>query len=92
MKLFNAVVSEVEDQFGYPLQSIDPMKRLSERPSHTIIIHDEQDKFTKYSVSAKAAEEIKNVELVTTQGQGHGRVMKCGQVFSSFDRLLDSAW
>ncbi|MDF5462913.1 alpha/beta fold hydrolase, partial [Vibrio parahaemolyticus] len=37
MKLFNAVVSEVEDQFGYPLQSIDPMKRLSERPSHTII-------------------------------------------------------
>ncbi|NAW55766.1 alpha/beta fold hydrolase, partial [Vibrio sp. V41_P2S12T139] len=92
MKLFNAVVSEVEDQFGYPLQSIDPMKRLSERPSHTIIIHDEQDKFTKYSVSAKAAEEIKNVELVTTQGQGHGRVMKCEQVFSSFDRLLDSAW
>ncbi|MGS6580961.1 alpha/beta hydrolase [Vibrio diabolicus] len=92
MKLFNAVVSEVEDQFGYPLQSIDPMKRLSERPSHTIIIHDEQDKFTKYSVSAKAAEEIKNVELVTTQGQGHGRVMKCGQVFSSFDRLLDRAW
>ncbi len=92
MKLFNAVVSEVEDQFGYPLQSIDPMKRLSERSSHTIIIHDEQDKFTKYSVSAKAAEEIKNVELVTTQGQGHGRVMKCEQVFSSFDRLLDSAW
>ncbi|MHC6804070.1 alpha/beta hydrolase, partial [Vibrio antiquarius] len=57
-----------------------------------IIVHDEQDKFTKYSISAQAAEEIENVELVTTQGQGHGRVMKCGQVFSSFDRLLDRAW
>ncbi|MHC6803110.1 alpha/beta fold hydrolase, partial [Vibrio antiquarius] len=53
MKLFNAVVSEVEDQFGYPLQSIDPLKRLAERSSPAIIVHDEQDKFTKYSISAQ---------------------------------------
>ncbi|MCZ0760886.1 alpha/beta hydrolase [Vibrio diabolicus] len=92
MKLFNAVVSEVEDQFGYPLQSINPLKRLAERSSSAIIVHDEQDKFTKYSISAQAAEEIESVELVTTQGQGHGRVMKCAQVFSSFDRLLDRSW
>lgn len=88
MKLFNAVVSEVEAQFGYPLQSIDPLKRLSERKSVTIIVHDEQDKFTKYSISAQAADEFDHVELVTTQGQGHGRVMKCEQVFQSFDRLI----
>ncbi|MBE4537267.1 alpha/beta hydrolase [Vibrio parahaemolyticus] len=89
MKLFKAVVSEVEDQYGYPLQSIDPLKRLSERAAPTIIVHDEQDKFTKHSISAQAADEIENVELVTTQGQGHGRVMKCEQVFSSFDRLIE---
>ncbi|MCV5222959.1 alpha/beta hydrolase, partial [Escherichia coli] len=89
MKLFKAVVSEVEDQYGYPLQSIDPLKRLSERSAPTIIVHDEQDKFTKHSISAQAADEIENVELVTTQGQGHGRVMKCEQVFSSFDRLIE---
>ncbi|MGR5469826.1 alpha/beta fold hydrolase, partial [Vibrio astriarenae] len=77
MKLFNAVVSEIEDQFSYPLQSIDPFRRLSERFSPTIIVHDEQDKFTKHSVSVQAANEIERVELVTTQGQGHGRVMKC---------------
>ncbi|HCG8649198.1 TPA: alpha/beta hydrolase [Vibrio parahaemolyticus] len=89
MKLFKAVVSEVEDQYGYPLQSIDPLKRLSERAAPTIIVHDEKDKFTKHSISAQAADEIENVELVTTQGQGHGRVMKCEQVFSSFDRLIE---
>ncbi|MGR5132419.1 alpha/beta fold hydrolase [Vibrio alfacsensis] len=88
MKLFNAVVSEIEDQFNYPLQSIDPFKRLSERQSPTIIVHDEQDKFTKHSVSVQAAKEIERVELVTTQGQGHGRVMKCEEVFCSFDRLI----
>ncbi|PFG58618.1 serine aminopeptidase S33 family [Vibrio sp. ES.051] len=92
MKLFNAVVSEVEEQFGYPLQSIDPLKRLSKRKSPTIIVHDEQDKFTKHSISVQAANDIENVELVTTQGQGHGRVMKCAQVLSSFDRLLDRSW
>ncbi|AUV89379.1 hydrolase or acyltransferase [Vibrio campbellii] len=89
MKLFKAVVSEVEDQFGYPLQSIDPEKRLAEREAKTIIVHDKQDKFTKHSVSAKAADEIERVELVTTQGQGHGRVMKCDEVFQSFDRLIE---
>ncbi|HCG5588710.1 TPA: alpha/beta fold hydrolase [Vibrio parahaemolyticus] len=89
MKLFKAVVSEVEDQYGYPLQSIDPLKRLSERAAPMIIVHDEQDKFTKHSISAQAADEIENVELVTTQGQGHGRVMKCEQVFSGFDRLIE---
>lgn len=89
MKLFKAVVSEVEDQYGYPLQSIDPLKRLSERAAPTIIVHDEKDKFTKHSISAQAADEIENVELVTTQGQGHGRVMKCEQVFSGFDRLIE---
>ncbi|MGR5319719.1 MULTISPECIES: alpha/beta hydrolase [Vibrio] len=88
MKLFNAVVSEIEDQFSYPLQSIDPFRRLSERFSPTIIVHDEQDKFTKHSVSVQAANEIERVELVTTQGQGHGRVMKCEEVFRSFDRLI----
>ena len=91
MKLFKAVVSEVEDQFGYPLQSIDPEKRLAEREAKTIIVHDEQDKFTKHSVSAKAADEIERVELVTTQGQGHGRVMKCDEVFQSFDRLIEAS-
>lgn len=91
MKLFRAVVSEVEEQFNYPLQSIDPQKRLAAREAKTIIVHDEQDKFTKHSVSAKAANEIERVELVTTQGQGHGRVMKCEEVFQSFDRLIEAS-
>ncbi|CAM2933846.1 alpha/beta hydrolase [Vibrio mytili] len=91
MKLFHAVVSEVEEQFDYPLQAINPMERLANRPSLTIIVHDKQDKFTKHSVSAQAAHDIDNVELVTTQGQGHGRVMTCEQVFASFDRLVEIA-
>ncbi|MEL7290332.1 MAG: alpha/beta hydrolase [Pseudomonadota bacterium] len=88
MRLFNAVVSEVEQEYRYPLQSIDPYNKLKLRTSPTIIVHDQGDKFAKYQVSSKAAEEMERVELVTTQGQGHGRVMKCQQVMDSFDKLI----
>lgn len=88
MKLFEAVVGEVEEQFNYPIQSVDPYGKLAKRESQTIIVHDEKDKFTKYSVSERAANEMDRVTLVTTQGQGHGRVMKCPQVFESFDALI----
>ncbi|AXN33779.1 alpha/beta hydrolase [Vibrio coralliilyticus] len=88
MRLFSAVVSEVEEQYRYPIQSIDPYNKLKLRQSKTIIVHDEGDKFTKFSVSQKAAQDMENVTLVATQGQGHGRVMKCPQVIQSFDELI----
>lgn len=88
MRLFSAVVSEVEEQYRYPIQSIDPYNKLKLRQSKTIIVHDEGDKFTKFSVSQKAAQDMENVTLVATQGQGHGRVMKCPQVMQSFDELI----
>ncbi|KOO03214.1 alpha/beta fold hydrolase [Vibrio nereis] len=88
MRLFNAVVEKVEEQYHYPLQSIDPFNKLKLREGETIIVHDQDDKFTRFSVSEKAAQEMENVSLVATQGQGHGRVMKCQQVMDSFDRLV----
>ncbi len=90
MKLFEEVVLELQEQYHYPLQSVDPYRKLALRKSKTIIVHDEKDKFTKFSVSEKAAQEMENVTLVATQGQGHGRVMKCQQVIDSFDTLAGS--
>jgi hypothetical protein len=87
MRLFNAVVSEIEEQYRYPIQSVDPYNKLKLRTAATIIVHDEGDKFTKFSVSQRAADEMSNVSLVATQGQGHGRVMKCKEVMQSFDEL-----
>ncbi|AQP37839.1 alpha/beta hydrolase [Vibrio anguillarum] len=87
MRLFEAVVAEVADQYRYPIQSIDPYHKLAQRQSRSVIVHDENDKFTKYSVSKRAAEEIEKVSLITTQNQGHGRVMKGEQVKYGFDLL-----
>lgn len=87
MKLFNAVASELEVQYHYPLQSIDPYRKLAARKGPTIIVHDEQDKFSPFNVSRKAADEMPGVTLVATQGQGHGRIMTSKQVMHSFNTL-----
>ncbi|MDB1125700.1 alpha/beta fold hydrolase [Vibrio algarum] len=88
IKLFKDVVTEISQQYHYPIHIIDPYQHLMGRSSQTIIVHDEVDKFTKFSVSKRAAEEGNNVSLVATTGQGHGRVMKCQQVMDSFDQLI----
>ncbi|MCW8334221.1 alpha/beta hydrolase [Vibrio sp. SCSIO 43135] len=88
IRLFEAVVSEVEEQYRYPIHTVNPYQKLSVRSSSTIIVHDEKDKFTKFSVSQRAASEMENVTLVATQNQGHGRVMTCPQVMESFDKLI----
>lgn len=90
MKLFSKIVSQVEEQYRYPIKSVDPYQKLGLRHALTYIVHDEGDKFTKFSVSQKAAVEMENVTLLATQGQGHGRVMKCPEVFTAFNALIDS--
>ncbi|WP_070968971.1 alpha/beta hydrolase [Vibrio sonorensis] len=87
MRLFNAVVSEIEQEYRYPITNIDPYGRLENRTSATVIVHDKEDKFSPFSVSEKAAVELDMVALVATKGQGHGRVMKCTQVMESFDLI-----
>lgn len=87
MRLFNAVVAEVEEQYQYPLKSIKPFDKLKQRQAATIIVHDPKDRFAKFTESERAAKEIEQVSLVASAGQGHGRIMKSQQVMTAFDRL-----
>ncbi len=90
MKLFSEVVGEIEEKYDFPIQSIDPLKRLAQRNQNTIIVHDRDDKFTSFEVSQQASQSIERATLVATTGQGHGRVMKCQEVMDSFDRLVEA--
>ncbi len=87
MRLFEEVVNDVQNEYRYPIQSIDPYKKLGLRQSATMIVHDEGDKFARFSVSQKAAEEMELVSLLTTQNQGHGRVMTCTETMKAFDQI-----
>ncbi len=87
MKLFNAVASKLEQEYRYPLRSIDPYGKLALRHTPTYIVHDEQDKFARFAISARASSEYPLVSLIATQGQGHGRVMTCEAVMQAFEGL-----
>jgi pimeloyl-ACP methyl ester carboxylesterase len=91
MRLFEAVVDDIQSQYHYPITSIDPYNKLGRRSTPTIIVHDEKDRFTKFSVSQKAAQEMPLVTLITTQGQGHGRVMHSDEAKAAFDMLTSSS-
>ncbi|MGJ7095553.1 alpha/beta hydrolase [Vibrio hannami] len=88
MKLFQEVVDDVAQQYHYPIHIIDPYQHLMNRTSQTYIVHDEKDRFTKYSVSEKAATESDYVTLITAHGKGHGRVMKSTEVMEAFKQLI----
>lgn len=90
MRLFEEVVNEVQDEYRYPIHSIQPYQSLTLRRTPTIIVHDEKDRFARYAESHKAAEEIANVTLITTKNQGHGRIMKGNEVKSAFEQIVKS--
>lgn len=87
MRLFNSVVSKVEQEYNHTLASINPIIKLQKRGAATIIVHDPQDRFAKYTESEKAAKDMIGVSLITANGQGHGRIMKSQYVMEAFDQL-----
>ncbi|MGF1761848.1 alpha/beta hydrolase [Aliivibrio kagoshimensis] len=89
VKLFQEVVGEIEHRYQYPIETINPYQRLQQKEKPTTIVHDPDDKFSPYLVSDKAAQEGDRVVLVTTNGQGHGRVMQCSETLQAFDALLE---
>jgi pimeloyl-ACP methyl ester carboxylesterase len=87
MRLFTAVVREVEEQYEYPLADVKPFQKLAQRNANTIIVHDPSDRFAEYIHSDKAANSMNKVTLIPARGQGHGRIMKSQAVFDAFDLL-----
>ena len=89
IKLFKEIVGEIEHRYQYPVKSVNPYQRLQQKVQPTTVVHDINDKFATYSVSEKAAKEGDRVSLVTTNGQGHGRVMQCSETLKAFDAIAE---
>lgn len=87
MKLFNAVIAEVEQEYQYPLQRINPQQHLLDRQAFTMIVHDPEDKIANFSISEEMASQSSWVELVSTASYGHSRIMKSQEVMESFNQL-----
>jgi hypothetical protein len=45
IRLFDAVVKEIEHEYQHPLSTVDPLGRLARRSGAALIVHDEEDRF-----------------------------------------------
>ncbi|RZM81013.1 alpha/beta hydrolase [Pseudoalteromonas rubra] len=88
MRLFRSVVSKVENEYNYPMASVDPFEKLKNRTAHCIIVHDQHDRFAQFTVSKQAATQMCRVKLIETQGLGHGRILQSQQAKDAFDALI----
>ncbi|ALU41722.1 alpha/beta hydrolase [Pseudoalteromonas rubra] len=88
MRLFRSVVSKVENEYNYPMASVDPFEKLKNKTAPCIIVHDKHDKFAQFAVSKQAATKMPKVKLIETQGLGHGRILQSQQAQEAFDELI----
>lgn len=89
IRLFDAVVKEIEQEYQHPLSTVDPLGRLASRSGAAIIVHDEEDRFAPYGDSQRATLDGRT-RLVSTRGLGHGRILASTPLFAAFDNLAGS--
>ncbi|MFQ2360235.1 alpha/beta hydrolase [Aeromonas dhakensis] len=86
IRLFDAVVKEIELEYQHPLSTVDPLGRLAGRSGPAIIVHDEEDRFAPHGDSLRATQDGRT-RLVSTRGLGHGRILASAPAFAAFDQL-----
>ncbi|ASX13557.1 alpha/beta hydrolase [Aeromonas dhakensis] len=86
IRLFDAVVKEIEQEYQHPLSTVDPLGRLAGRSGPAIIVHDEEDRFAPHDDSLRATQDGRT-RLVSTRGLGHGRILASAPAFAAFDQL-----
>ncbi|RFS25511.1 alpha/beta fold hydrolase [Aeromonas dhakensis] len=86
IRLFDAVVKEIEQEYQHPLSTVDPLGRLAGRSGAAIIVHDEEDRFAPHGDSLRATQDGRT-RLVSTRGLGHGRILASAPAFAAFDQL-----
>ncbi|MFM5878353.1 alpha/beta hydrolase [Aeromonas sanarellii] len=90
IRLFDAVVKEIEHEYQHPLSTVDPLGRLASRTGEAIIVHDEEDRFAPHGDSLRATQDGRT-RLVSTRGLGHGRILASPPVFAAFDQLSQTS-
>jgi len=73
--LYEILIKEYEDQFGYDMRRDNPANLLGEINSKILIVHDKNDPTIPYIDSKEISERFPNIELHTTERLGHKKVL-----------------
>ena len=84
--IYEILIKEYEDQFGYNMQRDNPINLLRKINSRILIVHDKDDPTIPYDDSKAISKRFANVELHTTERLGHKKVLADSSVVT---RALD---
>ena len=84
--IYEILIKEYEDQFGYNMQRDNPINLLRKINSKVLIVHDKNDPTIPYDDSKEISERFPNIELHTTERLGHKKVLADSSVVN---RALD---
>ena len=73
--IYQNLIEEYENQFGYDMYRDNPSNLLNEINSRVLIVHDKNDPTIPYVDSKELSNEFENIELHTTAGLGHKRIL-----------------
>ncbi len=73
--IYQDLIKEYEDEFGYDMQRDNPSNLLSEIESKILIVHDRNDPTIPYVDSKELSDEFQNIELLTTESLGHKKIL-----------------
>jgi pimeloyl-ACP methyl ester carboxylesterase len=81
--LYNRLIQEYENQFGYDMRRDNPANLFKEINSEILLVHDIHDPTIPYSDSKELSNEFQNISLHTTEGLGHKRILTDESVVDS---------
>jgi len=84
--IYEILIKEYEDQFGYNMHRDNPVNLLREINSKILIVHDKNDPTIPYADSKEISGRFPNIELNTTERLGHKKVLADSSVVN---RALD---
>jgi len=73
--IYERLIADYENRFGYSLQHDDPHLRLKDLRSSVLVIHDHDDPIIPHRDSRSASHGFGHVTLHTTHGLGHKRIL-----------------
>ena len=74
--VYQNMIAEMERYFGYDLQKDNPFALAKTVSSKMLIVHDKDDRTISYSDSKTLSEITDHMDLHTTEGLGHKRILK----------------
>jgi pimeloyl-ACP methyl ester carboxylesterase len=73
--VFEGMIRDYEKQYGYSIVKDDPIRLLKDINEKILIVHDTNDRATPYKDVRDAVAANPHIELVTTKGLGHMRLL-----------------